>query len=208
MLQKVGQTIAKLKAMSAYINRIVINKFKSPNKEESGVVEAASLHHIEKESLKAKQTEIGLPQSFDNKKSGQGELLSTHILSKIGSGQKVLAHTNKTSGSKVSQTSSKKIRRTMNDYQYKEEQEGSHYSNFDTKDDKHITERMNELQKELSEALEQWKWTRHAYDYALGSEQVDFCIYQMMAAEQKYRMILVKARELQVEWSKVKGDMI
>ena len=67
---------------------------------------------------------------------------------------------------------------------------------------------MQEIQAELSEALKEWKWTIRAYEYALGDDQVEYCIYQMMAAEQKYRMILHKARQLDVNWSKVRGYMI
>lgn len=75
-------------------------------------------------------------------------------------------------------------------------------------DNEYIQKTMIEIKEELTKALEHWKWTQKAFEQALGFEQVEYCIYQMMAAEQKYRMILLKARALQVEWSKVKGDLV
>src|SRR5690606_27241123 len=76
----------------------------------------------------------------------------------------------------------------------KYELDKNNQENSDPIDKETLDKQMQEIQQELSEALEHWKWTQHAYNHAIGFEQVEFCIYQMMAAEQKYRMILLKAR--------------
>lgn len=65
-----------------------------------------------------------------------------------------------------------------------------------------------ELSVEIREALMHWKTAEQKFEYACGHDEVELAIYQVMAAEQKYRLLLNKARKLDVDWSNVKGYVV
>lgn len=65
-----------------------------------------------------------------------------------------------------------------------------------------------ELSVEIREALLSWKTAEQKFEYACGHDEVELAIYQVMAAEQKYRLLLNKARKLDVDWSDVKGYVV
>lgn len=138
-----------------------------------------------------------------------GELSTNHILSKMISDSSKTPQKLNAVEIKVPKTeklTKLKSTQTMEDFKFVMDLPVK--VNEKTKENEYQQKTMIEIREELSQALEHWKYTQKAYEHALGFEQVEYCIYQMMAAEQKYRMILLKARSLQVEWSKVKGDLI
>lgn len=212
MLQKIGQTLGKLRSMPIEVKNKLSKK--TTDKKERN----STFNNTEEKSKEVKQ------------QTTQGELMSAAILAKIGDDNKVI-NSDVSNGGRLEdkqqvigldeqaaivkndekQLSEREklntyITKTMDDYKYPDSYNVQIKEN--PIDEKEMLLKMKEIQNDLTEALEHWKWTKHAYQHAVGFEQVEYCIYQMMAAEQKYRMILLKARNMNVDWSKVKGDMI
>lgn len=197
MLHKVGQTVNRIKLFFQQIYYAIKHRF-SVKQRKFLNDNAHSINHSKDMTLAGY---VGVGEN--------GELSASTIIAKIGE-HKANSNYDKMTPTikKVSAQKKKQIQVT----------ESTTYSPINDEellfnkngDDLNQTDEMSmkEIQKDLAEALEHWKWTQHAYNHALGSDQVDFYIYQMMAAEQKYRMILLKARRLQVDWSKVKGDLV
>ena len=67
---------------------------------------------------------------------------------------------------------------------------------------------VDKLRIEIRESLLQWRSAELHFQYACGHDEVELAIYSLMAAEQKYRMLLNKARNIDINWSQVKGDLI
>lgn len=67
---------------------------------------------------------------------------------------------------------------------------------------------MDKLRNEIKEALLQWRTAELQFQYACGHDEVELAIYSLMTAEQKYRMLLNKARNIDIDWSTVKGYVI
>ena len=67
---------------------------------------------------------------------------------------------------------------------------------------------VDKLRIEIKDSLLQWRSAELHFQYACGHDEVELAIYSLMMAEQKYRMLLNKAREMDIDWSKVKGYVI
>ncbi|MCR8658921.1 hypothetical protein [Paenibacillus endoradicis] len=67
---------------------------------------------------------------------------------------------------------------------------------------------VDKLRVEIKDSLSQWRSAERHFQYACGHDEVELAIYSLMAAEQKYRMLLNKARKIDIDWSKVKGYVI
>jgi|GEM_PF-1635569 len=67
---------------------------------------------------------------------------------------------------------------------------------------------VDKLRVEIKESLSQWRSAERHFQYACGHDEVELAIYSLMAAEQKYRMLLNKARKIDIDWSKVRGYVI
>lgn len=67
---------------------------------------------------------------------------------------------------------------------------------------------VDKLRIEIKDSLLQWRSAELNFQYACGHDEVELAIYSLMMAEQKYRMLLNKARDIDIDWSKVKGYLI
>lgn len=67
---------------------------------------------------------------------------------------------------------------------------------------------MDKLRAEIKQALEDKRATEIMFQFAVGHDEVEWAILRQMAAEQRYRMLLNKAREMDVEWSKLRGFVL
>ncbi|HIW34428.1 MAG TPA: hypothetical protein IAA29_16755 [Candidatus Paenibacillus intestinavium] len=67
---------------------------------------------------------------------------------------------------------------------------------------------VDKLRIEIKDSLLQWRSAELHFQYACGHDEVELAIYSLMMAEQKYRMLLNKARDIDIDWSKVKGYLI
>lgn len=67
---------------------------------------------------------------------------------------------------------------------------------------------VDKLRVEIKDSLLQWRSAERHFQYACGHDEVELAIYSLMAAEQKYRMLLNKARKVDIDWSQVKGYVI
>jgi len=205
--KKVGQTSEKIKHILRQMNK----EKQSEQPLHTMNIENREVNEGKVESLQYKRT--------SDEQVFSGELPSAVILAKIGKEEQVVSQKqiidNKLAvaePTKMVKTKQKQSN-TMSDFIYEEQRKSKKQEQASLKKQQQMSEealtlQMKEIQKDLKEALEHWKWTKHAYNHAIGFEQVEYCIYQMMAAEQKYRMILLKARSLEVDWSKLKGDMV
>lgn len=57
-----------------------------------------------------------------------------------------------------------------------------------------------ELMEDLQAAYLDWNNAQYRMEWALGSDEVDCAIFELVAAEKKYDMLLRKAKEL--EWER------
>jgi len=67
---------------------------------------------------------------------------------------------------------------------------------------------MDKLRSEIKQALEDKRVTEIMFEFAVGHDEVEWAILRQMAAEQRYRMLLNKARAMDVEWSKLRGFVL
>lgn len=67
---------------------------------------------------------------------------------------------------------------------------------------------MDKLRQEIKQALSDKRATEQMFQYAKGNDEVEWAILRQMAAEQRYRMLLNKARAMDVDWSKIRGEII
>lgn len=67
---------------------------------------------------------------------------------------------------------------------------------------------MDKLRLEIAQALADRQATEQMFQYATGHDEVEWAILRQMAAEQRYRMLLNKARAMDVDWSKIRGAVI
>lgn len=75
--------------------------------------------------------------------------------------------------------------------------------------DSHMKKReMDKLRLEITQALADRQATEQMFQYAKGHDEVEWAILRQMAAEQRYRMLLNKARAMDVDWSKIRGAVI
>lgn len=74
-----------------------------------------------------------------------------------------------------------------------------------------VQKERQELYAEILLAKKEWDNAGRYFDYAVGSDQIDYAIFAIEAAEKRYVMLLRKAKLLQVEpseWSAlIKGTM-
>lgn len=73
---------------------------------------------------------------------------------------------------------------------------------------KEMQKSVDELRIEIKEALQAWRTAELKFQYASGHDEVELAIYQLMAAEQNYRLLLNKAKRMEVNWSVVKGEVV
>jgi len=64
---------------------------------------------------------------------------------------------------------------------------------------------MDELRREVRQALVELKTTQNFFDLACGGEEVEYAIYAVLAAERKYGMLINKAKDKQLNWSYYTG---
>ncbi len=64
-----------------------------------------------------------------------------------------------------------------------------------------IKDRMKRLRREIAEAQREWENASRFFQYAEGSDQVDYAIYAIISAEKRYEMLLRKAKQLDAHWS-------
>lgn len=57
-----------------------------------------------------------------------------------------------------------------------------------------------ELYHDLEQAYTEWEMARYRMEWAVGSDEVDCAIYELVAAEKKYDLVLKKAKQL--KWEK------
>lgn len=67
---------------------------------------------------------------------------------------------------------------------------------------------MDKLRLEIKQALEDKRATEMMFQHAVGQDEVEWAILRQMAAEQRYRMLLNKARAMDVDWSRVRGCVL
>lgn len=56
------------------------------------------------------------------------------------------------------------------------------------------------LYDEVMKARAEWRLASHAFQYALGKDEVDVAIYTLEAAERKYQIKLKQAKEANAYW--------
>ncbi|MBU5674249.1 YaaL family protein [Paenibacillus sp. MSJ-6] len=56
------------------------------------------------------------------------------------------------------------------------------------------------LYDEVMKARAEWELASHAFQYALGKDEVDVAIYTLEAAERKYQIKLKQAKQANVHW--------
>lgn len=56
------------------------------------------------------------------------------------------------------------------------------------------------LYEEVMKARAEWEMASHAFQYALGKDEVDVAIYTLEAAERKYQIKLKQAKQANVYW--------
>jgi hypothetical protein len=61
------------------------------------------------------------------------------------------------------------------------------------------------LKQEIKETLTEWENANRFFHYAVGKEQVDYAIYNIITAEKRYDMLLGKAKQMQGPWPKWEG---
>jgi hypothetical protein len=69
------------------------------------------------------------------------------------------------------------------------------------KADDSVERRKERLRKEITEALKEWENASRYFQYAEGSDQVDYAIYAIISAEKRYEMLLRKAKQLNGKWA-------
>jgi len=67
---------------------------------------------------------------------------------------------------------------------------------------------MDKLRLEIKQALSDKRATEQMFQYAKGNDEVEWAILRQLAAEQRYRMLLNKARSMDVDWSRIRGELI
>lgn len=67
---------------------------------------------------------------------------------------------------------------------------------------------MDKLLQEIRQALADKRVTDQMFQFAKGNDEVEWAILKQLAAEQRYRMLLNKAREMDVDWSEIRGIVI
>lgn len=67
---------------------------------------------------------------------------------------------------------------------------------------------MDKLRQEIKQALADKRATEQMFHYAKGNDEVEWAILKQLAAEQRYRMLLNKARAMDVDWTKIRGFVI
>lgn len=61
-------------------------------------------------------------------------------------------------------------------------------------------EEKEELLGDLQQAFMEWKNAQYRLDWAVGSDEVDCAIFELVAAEKKYDLVIKKAKKL--NWEK------
>ncbi len=66
-----------------------------------------------------------------------------------------------------------------------------------------------QLKKEIDEARRDWQAACRFFEYVVEPNEIDYAIYHLMAAEQRYTMLIRKAKSLtSVQWPAwIGGDL-
>lgn len=93
---------------------------------------------------------------------------------------------------------------------HSKEKRVEHHTDWDVNDPISKEQQLvaDKLRAEIKEALLEWRSAELHFQYAVGHDEVELAIYSLMAAEQKYRMLLNKARGMNVNWSHVRGYVL
>jgi hypothetical protein len=77
-------------------------------------------------------------------------------------------------------------------------------SQFGVKDkqkQREVTQEVWELKIDIEEARKSWLSATRFFQYAVEQDEVDYAVYYLMAAEQRYTMLVRRAKALKdVEW--------
>ncbi|MCA0758297.1 YaaL family protein [Paenibacillus sp. N4] len=64
---------------------------------------------------------------------------------------------------------------------------------------------MERLRQEIAEAHREWENANRYFNYAVGKDQIDYAIYNIISAEKKYEMLLREAKQLSGDWQAWEG---
>ncbi|WP_223830003.1 DUF2508 family protein [Paenibacillus arenilitoris] len=68
-------------------------------------------------------------------------------------------------------------------------------------------DKMEQLRREIAEALKEWENANRYFDHAVGKDQVDYAIYAIISAEKRYEMLLRAAKQIQGTWPAWRGAL-
>ncbi|PWW05297.1 uncharacterized protein DUF2508 [Paenibacillus cellulosilyticus] len=64
-----------------------------------------------------------------------------------------------------------------------------------------VTQDMWDLKIDIEEARKSWLSATRFFQYAVEQDEVDYAVYHLMAAEQRYAMLVRRAKSMKdVEW--------
>ncbi|WP_256710591.1 DUF2508 family protein [Paenibacillus sp. FSL H8-0548] len=67
------------------------------------------------------------------------------------------------------------------------------------------TNYMSEIRLEISEAHRDWENANRFFNYAMGTDQIDYAIHCMVTAEKRYDMLLRLAKRTSNNWPSWRG---